>query len=332
MAPERSTGRIHQMSPDNKVSSGVGMVMSEYCGHGAGRRTAIWMHKGPSIDSSTGASVELKMVRERGQKRARIKRTWQALFMPEGYPDSVSADYFTFQVWDSVQALCSYCRGVVTTKALLKGLGVGEDDATPLGAAFQWIMKDLVGMLGGMGFTLLQGTNFDSNAKQWRLFADCVNNIGLWIELAAPHFPSAFLFLIMTASVARSLTGVAAGATRAAMTQHFARAGNAADIAAKEGSQETCTTLLGMLLGMAIARFTDVYPIMVWPLFLMLTILHIYSNVKAVRCLRLNSINRERTRLLLHAYVASKRAPFPAEITPRESLLPGQQVAVKWAE
>lgn len=31
--------------------------------------------------------------------------------------------------------------------------------------------------------------------------------------------------------------GVAGGATRAALTQHFARAGNAADISAKEGSQ-----------------------------------------------------------------------------------------------
>ncbi len=31
--------------------------------------------------------------------------------------------------------------------------------------------------------------------------------------------------------------GVAAGATRAALTQHFARTGNAADVAAKEGSQ-----------------------------------------------------------------------------------------------
>lgn len=31
--------------------------------------------------------------------------------------------------------------------------------------------------------------------------------------------------------------GVAAGATRAALTQHFACSGNAADVAAKEGSQ-----------------------------------------------------------------------------------------------
>ena len=33
------------------------------------------------------------------------------------------------------------------------------------------------------------------------------------------------------------LAGVAAGATRAALTHHFARAGNAADVSAKEGTQ-----------------------------------------------------------------------------------------------
>jgi hypothetical protein len=47
---------------------------------------------------------------------------------------------------------------------------------------------------------------------------------------------------------------VAGGATRAALTQHFAAAGNAADVSAKEGSQETATTLLGMLAGMALLR------------------------------------------------------------------------------
>ncbi len=77
--------------------------------------------------------------------------------------------------------------------------------------------------------------------------------------------------------------GVAGGATRAALTQHFSRADNAGDISAKEGSQvfillhlcaqfalfphccylpmlmslccghvqETATTLIGMILGMA---------------------------------------------------------------------------------
>jgi hypothetical protein len=65
-----------------------------------------------------------------------------------------------------------------------------------------------------------------------------------------------FLAFACAGSVARSLCGCAAGATRAALTQHFARRANAADIAAKEGSQETAVTLAGMALGVVVTRLT----------------------------------------------------------------------------
>lgn len=163
-------------------------------------------------------------------------------------------------------------------------------------------------MVGGMLFSLLQGSHFDADAKQWRFFADIANNVGLWLELAAPLFPGYFLVFVCAGSVSRALTGVAAGATRASMTSHFARAGNAADIAAKEASQETCVTLLGMCVGLALGRLVEVAPYTVWPVFLALTALHVAANAKAVRSLRMTSLNRERTRLLLQHYMRTVRS------------------------
>ena len=46
--------------------------------------------------------------------------------MPEGYPDSVTPDYLGFQVWDSIQALMSYVRGMLCSQAIMTGIGVGE--------------------------------------------------------------------------------------------------------------------------------------------------------------------------------------------------------------
>lgn len=63
---------------------------------------------------------------------------------------------------------------------------------------------------------------------------------GLALELASPLLPGAFLLLACLGSVARAITGMAGGATRMALTQHFALQRNAADIAAKEGSQVGC--------------------------------------------------------------------------------------------
>lgn len=54
---------------------------------------------------------------------------------------------------------------------------------------------------------MLQGSGFDSCAKQWRLFADVTNDIGMAVELASPAFPGLFLALACFGSIARAVTG-----------------------------------------------------------------------------------------------------------------------------
>lgn len=40
-----------------------------------------------------------------------LRRLFQRIFLPQGYPDSVSADYIHYQIWDTVQAFCSTITG-----------------------------------------------------------------------------------------------------------------------------------------------------------------------------------------------------------------------------
>lgn len=56
-----------------------------------------------------------------------------------------------------------------------------------------------------------------------RLCADVLNDIAIFVELLAPGYPDYFVALVCFASVAKSIVGVAGGATRAALTQHQAR-------------------------------------------------------------------------------------------------------------
>ena len=125
------------------------------------------------------------------------------------------------------------------------------------------------------------------------------------MELAAPlaNDRGWFLALACAGSVARSLCGCAAGATRAALTNHFARhRRNAADIAAKEGSQETAVALVGMCLGVLVTTATDGRTGWQWAVFVALTVAHVRCNVLAVRSLVIDSLNRERVRRLLARY------------------------------
>ena len=98
----------------------------------------------------------------------------------------------------------------------------------------------------------------------------------------------------------RALTSVAGGATRAALTQHFSRSsGKAADVAAKEQSQETAVTIVGMVIGIILTKICKESQGLVWTSFILLTWLHIWANVKAVRSLVLISLNRPRLDAIL---------------------------------
>jgi hypothetical protein len=76
------------------------------------------------------------------------------------------------------------------------------------------------------------------------------------IDLASPLVPGAFLALACLGSLARAAVGVAAGATHAALTQHFSRAAGsaAADLTAKADSRERAINIVGSVLGMGVAH------------------------------------------------------------------------------
>ena len=66
-----------------------------------------------------------------------LRRAIAAAFLPEGFPASTSSDYLPYQLYDSIQGLCSYVRGMLASQALLAGVGVGSAAATPMSAVFQ---------------------------------------------------------------------------------------------------------------------------------------------------------------------------------------------------
>lgn len=87
----------------------------------------------------------------------RLQDLFREIFLPHGYPDSVSEDYLEYQIWDTIQAFCSTITGTFTTQAILKSVGVGDANATPFAAAITWIMKDGTGMIGRIIFAWWKG-------------------------------------------------------------------------------------------------------------------------------------------------------------------------------
>jgi hypothetical protein len=250
------------------------------------------------------------------------------VFLPTAYPDGLAEGYLTFQAFDTLQALCSYLRGVLCTKAVLTGLGVGSQAATATSATLSFIMRDGSSMVGSLVLAYFGASSFGEHVKFWRLFADVVNDVGLTLELLAPlvaHNKFVFACTLMTSSVLKSWCGVAAGATRAAITQHFCLRGGSdvADIAAKEGSQETFVSLIGMVFGaLFLAEMEDVAA--VWTLFVVLTLVHVWANYRAVRQLHFRSLNWQRLEILWTHYVEDGGEVLsPRQVSAKERLLWG---------
>ena len=68
-------------------------------------------------------------------------------------------------------------------------------------------------------------------------------------------------------------------------------------------------TLVGMLLGMAFLRLAASWQPLVWAAFWALTALHVWANVRAMRCLLITGINQARAGLLLRHYLCQVGGP-----------------------
>lgn len=266
-----------------------------------------------------GAVLERRRDGRGGEARGNsVVGVFKSVFLPQGYPESVSSDYLNYQFWDTVQAFASSLSGTLATQASLRGVGVGNQEATVAAATVTWLLRDGTGMLGRILFAWQKGSKLDSEAKTWRLFADVLNDIAMFMEILAPHFPACFTLIVCTAGIFKSLVGVAGGATRAALTVHQARRDNMADISAKDGSQETLVNLAGLLVSLMLIPLVTDNPTLTLGLFFLFTLLHLFANYKAVRSVVMETLNEARLSIVLQQYLRDGRILSPLEANRRE--------------
>ncbi|XP_072163272.1 RUS family member 1-like [Diadema setosum] len=259
----------------------------------------------------------------RSRRFSSVFQLFRTVFLPQGYPDSVSRDYMQYQIWDTIQAFCSSISGTLSTHAMLKGVGVGDETATAAAATITWLLRDGTSMTGRIVFAWYQGSSLDSDAKRWRLFADIMNDAAIFIELVSGLFPQFFILIACISSLFKSMVGVAGGATRAALTMHQARRNNMADVSAKDGSQETLVNLAALLMGLLITPLAAGNFMLTWCLFLICTGGHLYANYRAVTCVVMETLNQTRLHILSQDYLHSSQPSLlgPESVNKKEPVV-----------
>lgn len=134
---------------------------------------------------------------------------------------------------DSLQAYASAIAGLLSSRAVLEGVGVGNASATPQSALLLSIVQETLSRIATIVFAHRFGTAIEPECKMYRLLADVFNDIAMVLDCTSPMFPSPVRVGVLAgASVLRALCGVAAGSAKGCLSAHFARRGNLGEVAA----------------------------------------------------------------------------------------------------
>ncbi|KAM5352728.1 hypothetical protein ACJ41O_005450 [Fusarium nematophilum] len=252
-------------------------------------------------------------------------REWRKVlfdaFLPVGFPHSVSADYLAYQTFDSLQAFFSTITALLANRALLQGLGVGDANSSATFAMLLTILKDAMSRVATIVFAQQFGLRIEPDAKRYRFLADLFNDTAFFLELYSPYFgPYGKIVALTTGEALRALCGVAAGASKAALSVHFAKHDNLAELNAKEASQETAVGLIGLLVGTLVVKYIEDHTSVVF-LMTLLVFAHLWMNYLGVRSVCMNNLNRQRATILFGEYLQSGNVLSPAEVARRENIL-----------
>ncbi|KAH8885806.1 DUF647-domain-containing protein [Thozetella sp. PMI_491] len=242
-------------------------------------------------------------------------------FLPAGFPYTVTDDYLSYQLYDSLQAFSSSITSLLANRAVLEGLGVGNSSTSPTSALILQIIQDTFSRMATILFAHRMGQAIEPECKFYRFLADILNDSAQFLDLltpALPYFPK--LGVMVSSSILRSLCGVAANASKASLSAHFALNGNLAELNAKEASQETVVSLLGMLTGTLVVKLVHDKQT-VWALMIVLVGVHLAMNYRAVRSVKMRSLNRQRATIVFKEYLESGAILNPTQVSQRESIL-----------
>ena len=154
----------------------------------------------------------------------------------------------------------------------------------------------------------------------YRLLADIFNDTSMVLDCLSPAFPKSFRVLLLSfSSCLRALCGVCAGSAKASLSAHFAKRGNLGELNAKDSSQETVISLLGMLAGSMVVSWVT-SPMATWATLIALLSVHLGTNYQAVRAVQMTSLNRQRANILFGELLENDRAKVlsPREVSEQE--------------
>ncbi|KAI3801068.1 hypothetical protein L1987_29169 [Smallanthus sonchifolius] len=245
-------------------------------------------------------------------------------FFPSGFPYSVNEGYLRYTQFRALQHFSSAALSVLSTQSLLYAAGLRPTPAQA--TAVSWVLKDGMQHMGKLICSNL-GARMDSEPKRWRILADVLYDLGTGLEILSPLCPSLFLETAGLGNFAKGMAVVAARATRLPIYSSFAKEGNLSDLFAKGEAISTVFNVLGLGAGIQLVSTvcsTMQGKMVVGPL---LSIIHVYCVSEEMRAAPVNTLNPQRTAMIVEEFLKTGKVSSPADLRYKENLLfPGRLI------
>ena len=258
-------------------------------------------------------------------ERTPFERLWawiKRVYLPAGYPSSVTRDYLAFTKYRTLQNLASSIMTVISTEALLFGLGLGKKVAAGI-AATNWVLKDGASYLAKVFYGSVAGSKFDMDPKAWRVAADITEDVGGMMEILTPLFPSNFLLLASAANILKGVSQMTGTATRHVVYRSLAASGqqNIGDIATKGESQGVTLKMLGLGAGIMISSRIGQNYYRLLGAYWAFAAVHLAANWRSMRCVQFSYFNKQRAAIAIEHHLQGKPLPTPYEVSHIERII-----------
>uniref|UniRef100_A0A7S4KRI5 Protein root UVB sensitive/RUS domain-containing protein n=1 Tax=Guillardia theta TaxID=55529 RepID=A0A7S4KRI5_GUITH len=265
-----------------------------------------------------------KFVRKASNVAFKVKQS----FLPRG----VSEDYYSFTIWRILQRIVSSTVSVFGTQSLLLALGV-KTNKVGVAAASGWVFANAFGKFGKMIFAARWGRDFDSDAKRWRFRAALMwvfaNGMEILTFVIQEIFTNAFTVLVAISVCLKQVSILTTSATRGTFYKQFAgRNENLGDITAKGDAQVAVADLVGLVVGIELARLAGTNALCVWGSYVVLSALDFIFILKSLDTIVFRFLNLERATMLASAFVSEGIIKSPADISRSEPVLSRPRRAV----
>lgn len=246
------------------------------------------------------------------------------LFLPSGFPDTVSPDYLASRKWALVREMAGGISSYYGTAAVINAMGYGA--IGPLTAAMAWMMRESVNGVGKFAGSFL-APSADQNPREWSFYGQLINTLGVGLEASLAIIPEAYIGLGPAANVVKALGSTSREAAEAQVDKHYAIHDNIGEVRSKNSNQNMVASGIGSAIGygLEIAGRSLLGPAAVPVIVAGASLLTMFAQARYARTLDMNDLNERALRQVARDHLEGTYQP-PEE----PALLKG--VVARWKE